>query len=77
MRKAIFAAGLAAGYVLGTRAGRERYEWMAKRARGFAHRPIVVRVRSKARSLISTGVGEVTSKFGSGAPGVVVDAGGA
>jgi hypothetical protein len=33
MRKTVFAAGLAAGYVLGARAGRERYETIARAAR--------------------------------------------
>jgi len=32
MRKTAFAAGLAAGYVLGTRAGRQRYETIARTA---------------------------------------------
>ena len=36
-----FIAGLALGYVLGTRAGRERYEQMKKSARRIAQNPAV------------------------------------
>ncbi|MGW4565802.1 YtxH domain-containing protein [Streptomyces sp. NPDC004561] len=36
-----FIAGLALGYVLGTRAGRERYEQLKKSARQFAQNPAV------------------------------------
>jgi hypothetical protein len=33
MRLLMFAAGLATGYVLGARAGRDKYEWIAEAAR--------------------------------------------
>ncbi|MGW3631603.1 YtxH domain-containing protein [Streptomyces sp. NPDC005122] len=36
-----FVAGLAVGYVLGTRAGRERYEQLKKSARQVARNPAV------------------------------------
>ncbi|MFF4014143.1 YtxH domain-containing protein [Streptomyces sp. NPDC001843] len=36
-----FVAGLALGYVLGTRAGRERYETLKKSARQIAQNPAV------------------------------------
>ncbi len=36
-----FVAGLALGYVLGTRAGRERYEQLKKSARQIAQNPAV------------------------------------
>jgi hypothetical protein len=36
-----FAAGFAAGYFLGARAGRERYEQMVRALRGFAENPAV------------------------------------
>ncbi|MFJ8014070.1 YtxH domain-containing protein [Streptomyces sp. NPDC096339] len=39
--KATFLAGLALGYVLGTRAGRERYEQLKKSVREFAQNPAV------------------------------------
>ncbi|MEU0833030.1 YtxH domain-containing protein [Streptomyces sp. NPDC005969] len=47
-----FIAGLALGYVLGTRAGRERYEQMKKSARQFAQNPAV---RNSAESAAQTG----------------------
>ena len=43
-------AGLAAGYVLGARAGRERYERMAEAARRLAERPEVRELTGKVRS---------------------------
>ncbi|MFD8979668.1 YtxH domain-containing protein [Streptomyces sp. NPDC059564] len=39
--KVTFAVGLALGYVLGTRAGRERYEQLKKSAREIAQNPAV------------------------------------
>ncbi|MEU3215921.1 YtxH domain-containing protein [Streptomyces sp. NPDC032161] len=47
-----FIAGLAIGYVIGTRAGRERYEQMKKSARQFAQNPAV---RNTAESAAQTG----------------------
>lgn len=45
MAKLSFLAGLVAGYVLGARAGRERYEQMASKAKGVWQDP---RVQEKA-----------------------------
>ncbi|MFE6846333.1 YtxH domain-containing protein [Streptomyces sp. NPDC057686] len=50
--KVTFVVGLALGYVLGTRAGRERYEQMKKSARGIAQNPAV---RNAAESAGQTG----------------------
>ncbi|MGW0116982.1 YtxH domain-containing protein [Streptomyces sp. NPDC003327] len=50
--KLMFVAGLAVGYVVGTRAGRERYEQMKKSAQGFAQNPAV---RNAAESAALTG----------------------
>jgi hypothetical protein len=47
-----FIAGLALGYVLGTRAGRERYEQLKKSARQFAQNPAV---RNSAESAAQSG----------------------
>ncbi|MFI9624614.1 YtxH domain-containing protein [Streptomyces sp. NPDC052042] len=47
-----FIAGLALGYVIGTRAGRERYEQLKKSAREFAQNPAV---RNTAESAVQTG----------------------
>ncbi|MFD4372125.1 YtxH domain-containing protein [Streptomyces sp. NPDC058486] len=50
--KLTFVAGLALGYVIGTRAGRERYERMKKAAKDFAQNPAV---RNAAESAAQTG----------------------
>ena len=47
-----FVAGLALGYVLGTRAGRERYEQLKKSARQVAQNPAV---RNTAESAAQQG----------------------
>ncbi|MER5489858.1 YtxH domain-containing protein [Streptomyces sp. NPDC002454] len=47
-----FVAGLALGYVLGTRAGRERYEQLKKSVRQFAENPAV---RNAAESAAQQG----------------------
>ena len=39
--KATFAMGFAAGYVLGAKAGRERYEQISRTARGLSESPTV------------------------------------
>lgn len=39
--KLTFAAGFAAGYVLGSKAGRQRYEQIVQAARGVAENPAV------------------------------------
>lgn len=50
--KLTFVVGVALGYVLGTRAGRERYEQLRKSAREFSHNPAV---RNAAESAAQTG----------------------
>ncbi|MFI7019545.1 YtxH domain-containing protein [Streptomyces sp. NPDC050164] len=47
-----FVAGVVLGYVLGTRAGRERYEQLKKSARQFAQNPAV---RNTAESAAQQG----------------------
>jgi len=54
------ALGLAAGYVLGARAGRERYERLAELARRVAQRPEVQRLTDKARSSLGAGIEQAT-----------------
>ena len=49
-------AGLAAGYVLGARAGRERYERIAEATRRLAERPQVRELTGKARSGLGAGL---------------------
>lgn len=48
MRKCAFILGLALGYVLGTRAGRERYEQIKKVAGAAWESTPVVKLRSRA-----------------------------
>ena len=49
-------AGLAAGYVLGARAGRERYERIAEASRRLAERPEVRELTGKVRSGLGAGL---------------------
>jgi len=58
-----FAAGLAIGFVLGTRAGRERYDQMVKFAKSTAENPTVQQaagaIQAQATELFSTAVQKV------------------
>ena len=49
-------AGLAAGYVLGAKAGRERYERMAEAGRRLAERPEVRELTGKVRAGLGAGL---------------------
>lgn len=51
-RRILFLVGLAAGYVAGAAAGRERYEQMVGAARSLADRPEVQRAQAKARATV-------------------------
>ncbi|MFI6942881.1 YtxH domain-containing protein [Streptomyces sp. NPDC050418] len=75
--KLTFVAGLALGYVIGTRAGRERYEQMKKSARQFAQNPAV---RNTVESAAQTGrdvagkaFASVSEKVGDKMPDSVAD----
>ncbi|WP_430791757.1 hypothetical protein [Actinoplanes sp. G11-F43] len=57
------AAGVAVGYVLGSRAGREKYESIAASARKAAGHPRVVEAQEKAKALIGTGTDKVNAKL--------------
>ncbi|MEU6661124.1 YtxH domain-containing protein [Streptomyces sp. NPDC046821] len=67
-----FVAGLALGYVLGTRAGRERYEQLKKSAREIAQNPAVRNTAESAahqtREFAGKAVHAVTDKVGSKVP---------
>ena len=69
-----FFTGLAAGYVLGTRAGRERYEQMKKLARQAADNPAVQQAAgaaaAQATGLAKTATAKVTGKVQQRAPGL-------
>ena len=66
--KATFVTGLAAGYVLGSKAGRARYEQIARIAASVWNRPIVQgateTLGSKASSLVGTAKATVTNRVG-------------
>src|SRR5215218_5007428 len=57
------AAGLAAGYVLGARAGRERYERLAEMARQVADRPEVQRMAGRLRGSLGDGFDRATNRL--------------
>ena len=71
------AAGLAVGYVLGARAGRERYEQIAASARRVGGLPAVQQAQEKTKDVVRTGaeaatakVRESVTKAGETSPGV-------
>ncbi|MEE1774360.1 YtxH domain-containing protein [Streptomyces sp. JV185] len=72
-----FIAGLALGYVIGTRAGRERYEQMKKSARQFAQNPAVRNTAESAaqsgRDLAGKAYHVVSEKVGEKVPASVTD----
>jgi hypothetical protein len=49
------AVGLAAGYVLGTRAGRERYQQLTASAKRFADEPSLHRLQEELNGLFGSG----------------------
>ena len=57
-------AGLAAGYVLGARAGRERYERIAEATRRLAERPEVRELTGKVRAGLGAGLEKAASTAG-------------
>jgi hypothetical protein len=59
-----WAVALAAGYVLGARAGRERYEQIAEQARRFSSRPEVRNATSKVREQVNAGVDRAAGRAG-------------
>jgi hypothetical protein len=56
------AIGAATGYVLGTKAGRERYEQIVGAAKQLGERPEVKRIVEQAPGAIETKVGQVAEK---------------
>jgi hypothetical protein len=66
--KFVFVVGLAIGFVLGARAGRERYEQMRKLARKAAESPAtqqaIAAVQAQAVSAAKTAGGKLASQAG-------------
>ncbi len=75
--KLTFVAGLALGYVIGTRAGRERYEQLKKSARQFAQNPAVRNTVESAaqsgREVAGKAFHSVSEKVGDKMPDSVAD----
>jgi hypothetical protein len=59
------AVGLAAGYVLGTRAGRERYQQLTASAKRIADEPSLQRLQEELNGLFGSG-GQATGGASSG-----------
>jgi hypothetical protein len=68
MRVMKFAAGMAVGYVLGSRAGREKYEQIVTAVRQATNHPTVVQAQEKAGNLLNAGVDTTAAKLTSGSP---------
>jgi hypothetical protein len=68
MKKLTFLIGAAAGYVLGTRAGRERYKQIADGARSLSSRPVVQQAQTKIKDLAGKGSNVVTAKLATAEP---------
>ncbi|MET8127303.1 YtxH domain-containing protein [Streptomyces sp. NPDC002917] len=72
-----FIAGLALGYVIGTRAGRERYEQLKKSARQIAQNPAVRNTAESAaqssREFAGKAYHAVSVKVGDKVPASVVE----
>ncbi|MEO6714017.1 MAG: hypothetical protein ABIM89_11385 [Mycobacteriales bacterium] len=66
--KATFLTGLATGYVLGSKAGRGRYEQIARAASSIWQRPMVQSAAgtlgSRAAALVDTAKSSVSSRVG-------------
>ncbi|WP_267245698.1 YtxH domain-containing protein [Streptomyces sp. PR69] len=75
--KLTFLAGLALGYVLGTRAGREQYEKMKKSVRDFSQNPAVRNAAESAaqggREAAGRAFHVVSDKVGDRVPATVAD----
>ncbi|MDI9887608.1 YtxH domain-containing protein [Streptomyces sp. HNM0645] len=72
-----FMAGLGVGYVLGARAGQERYEQMKKSAREFARNPAVRNAAESAaltsREVAGKALHAVSDKVGDRMPDAVAE----
>jgi len=69
MGKGTFVIGLGVGYVLGTRAGRERYEQLKERATGVWNNPRVRRQVDTARHTATSAADSATQKISEHLPG--------
>jgi hypothetical protein len=74
--KLIFLTGVGVGYVLGTRAGRQRYEQLVRAGRKLKENPTIQEtagiLQAQAGELVSSAKGTVSDKFGNTAWGAKV-----
>ncbi len=77
MWKVTFVVGVAAGYVLGARAGRQRYEQIATTARRISEHPKVQdateRAKRSAGAAAGKAAGAVTERVGDRLPDALTD----
>jgi hypothetical protein len=77
--KAGLLVGLGAGYVLGTKAGRERYQQITEAARAFMDNPGVQRLSTEVNKTVAVGKDRVTGvakeKVGQASTGLTEQAG--
>ena len=64
MRKWVFVAGVAVGYVLGSRAGRQRYEQIVSAARKVRDNPTVRSMAGVVQDRVGQVAGTCRDKFG-------------
>lgn len=69
MGKGTFILGIGVGYVLGTRAGRERYEQIKEHASGVWNSPRVQRKVDAAEQTAKSAADAATQKLGERMPG--------
>ncbi len=67
------AVGLAAGYVLGTRAGRERYQQLTASAKRIADDPSLQRIQEELNGLFGSGGQATGGSGGSSDSGITVE----
>jgi len=63
-----FAAGLAAGYVLGTKAGREKYDQISAAARRLSEQPLISQTQSALKDAAQTTGQAAAAKIAALAP---------
>ncbi len=64
MRIFTLAVGFAAGYVMGSKAGRQRYEQIRRTASDFMHTPVVSDAQARVKELAERGAETVAAKVG-------------
>jgi len=75
MMKFSFVVGLGVGYVLGSRAGRQRYEQLARSWRQIRENPAVQEAAGLVQARAENAVGAVKSRIGSETSDPLVSAG--